>query len=312
VLKDVADRTDVFPESVQFDIFAANPDEMKRDFLTYLETKAQPLPQYMIDMLWQIGYGISYKTVLKNQVSEYYTKAIQAAQNLIRSELFDSITDLNEVRLWLGNIGGLQADKQIIATYLQQGDFTAAQSLLSQLPSSYSLSGDDLLAYNDYNTMMQLQINLMQEGRNIFDLNSSELATVNLMATQGYGSAKKQAQSILEYAYNQHFYDCPSLPDSLTLKQHYASNVFNREEAIQVSVKPNPAHTWVAFDYSLPFSEDKGEIVIIDITGQIIESIHIDQNKGQKVLDTRHIPAGVYIYKIKSSGYSSSGKLVIR
>jgi hypothetical protein len=312
VLKDVADRTDVFPESVQFDIFAANPDEMKRDFLTYLETKAQPMPQYMVDMLRQVGYGSSYKTVLKNQLANYYGDAIRAAQDILRSELCDSITDLSEVRLWLNNIGGYQADKQIIAAYLQQGDFTSAQSLLSQLPSAYSLSGDDLLAYNDYNTMMQLQINLMQQGRNVFQLDSAELASVQDMAGSGYGDAKKIARGILEHAYNQHFYDCPSLPDSLTLKHHHPPVLFNRNDAIQISVKPNPAHTWVAFDYTLPFSADEGAILIIDISGQVIENIPLNQNKGQKVIDTRLIPAGVYIYKVESSGYTSSGKLVIR
>jgi len=312
VLKNVADRTDVFPESVQFDIFAANPDEMKRDFLTYLETKAQPMPQYMVDMLRQVGYGSSYKTVLKNQLAAYWGDAVQAAQDILRSELFDSISDMGEVRLWLGNIGGYQADKQIIAAYLQQGDFTSAQSLLSQLPSAYSLSGDDLPAYNDYNTMMQLQINLMLEGRNVFQLDSAELASVQDMAGFGYGDAKKIARGILEHAYNQHFYDCPSLPDSLTLKHHHPPVLFNRNDAIQISVKPNPASTWVAFDYTLPFSVDEGSILIIDMSGQIRENIRLHQNKEQKVLDTRLIPAGVYIYKVESSGYTSSGKLVIR
>jgi hypothetical protein len=76
--------------------------------------------------------------------------------------------------------------------------------------------------------------------------------------------------------------------------------------------KPNPARTWAAFDYTLPFNAQKGKIVILDITGQHVESILIDQNKGQKVLDTRHIPTGVYVFRIESMGYTSSGKLVIR
>ncbi len=312
VLKDVADRTDVFPESVQFDIFAANPDEMNYDFLTYLETKTQPMPQYMVDMLAQVGQGTSYKTVLKNQMATYWGKAVNAAQDIIRSELFDSITDMNEVRLWLGNIGGYQADKQIIASYLQQGDYTSAQNLLTQLPSTYSLSGDDLLAYNDYNTLMQMQINLMQQGRSIFDFDSSELATVNMLATQGYGSAKKQAQSILEYAYDEHYYDCPDLPEGIALKQQHSASFSNDQDVIKISLKPNPADTWVAIDYALPFSTDEGMMYIIDISGKTIESINLSQNKGQKVVDTRKIPAGIYVFRIESLGYLNSKKLVIR
>lgn len=312
VLKDVADRTDVFPESVQFEIFAANPDEMNYEFLLYLETKAQPMPQYMVDMLRQISYGSSYKTVLNSQLTTYYSKAIQAAQDLIRSELFDSIPDMNEIRIWLGNIGGYQADRQIIASYLQEGDIANAQSLLAQLPILYSLTGDDLLEYDDYYTLMQIQINLTQEGRAINNLDSIELATVNSIASQGYGYAKKQAQGILEYAYSQHFYECPLLPDSLSLKQHHDASFYSTKDAIQISVKPNPASSWVAFDYVLPFDVSEGTIHISDISGQLIKSIFLDRNKGQKVLDTRHIPAGMYIYKIESSGFTKSGKLIIR
>lgn len=312
VLKSVADRTDVFPESVQFEIFAANPDEMNYDFLTYLETKAQPMPQYMVDMLWQVGSGTSYKTVLKNQLATYWRNAVQAAQDIIRSELIDSITDLNEIRVWLGNIGGYQVDKQVVSTYIQEGDFSSAQNLLSQMPNTYSLSGDELLAYNDYNALIQMQINLIQEERSICELDSTELATVYLMATQGYGSAKKQAQSILEYAYGQHFYDCPSLPDSIAAKQHQISEFGIAQDAIEVSIKPNPAQTWVVIDYTLPFNAENGLLLVIDITGHVIEKINLDQNNGQAVLDLRHVPAGVYIYRIESSGYSSSGKLVIQ
>lgn len=187
------------------------------------------------------------------------------------------------------------------------------QNLLSQLPVLHDLSSDALLAYYDYNTLMQFQIGMQQEGRNIFDLDSTEMATVNYLADYGYGSSKLQALGILEYAYGQHFYCCPSLPDSLTLKR-YDPNIYyyNEDDVIQVSVKPNPANTWVAIDYCLPFSASEGVLTIIDVSGQIVESKLLSQNQGQEVIDTRHLPSGVYLYKIESSGYSSSGKLVIR
>ena len=76
--------------------------------------------------------------------------------------------------------------------------------------------------------------------------------------------------------------------------------------------KPNPAHTWVAFDYTLPFNSIEGAILVFDVTGHVIKDIRLTQNKGQQVMDTRNIPAGVYIYKVESSGFSKSGKLIIR
>jgi len=65
VLIAVADQTDVFPPSAIFDIMMANPDELKRyDMLTYLETKDDPLPDYMIAILSEVAEGTTYKTAL--------------------------------------------------------------------------------------------------------------------------------------------------------------------------------------------------------------------------------------------------------
>ncbi|PIY33127.1 MAG: hypothetical protein COZ08_05745, partial [Bacteroidetes bacterium CG_4_10_14_3_um_filter_42_6] len=62
VLKEAADKTDVFTESALFDILAANPDELKKDTLiSYLENKEEPLPDYMIDLLKQLAGGTTYK-----------------------------------------------------------------------------------------------------------------------------------------------------------------------------------------------------------------------------------------------------------
>ena len=311
VLKDVADKTEVFPESVQFDIFAANPDEMRNEeFISYLENKAQPFPDYMIDILIQIGYGSSYKTVLINQMSAYYTTAIKAAQDIIRSELFDSIPDLNEVRTWLGNIGGYEMDKKIISTYMQEDNYSAALNLINALPTIYSLAGEQLIAYNNYNALMQLNINLAQQGRNIFQLDSTEIATIIDIATNGLGSAVYEAKNILETAYGYHFNNCPSLPENLPLKRHISSNS-NDQYPLNISVKPNPANNWVAFDYQLPFYATEGIIKITDMTGKILKTIPVTDSIGQKVWDVRHIQSGVYLYILESGGYKKSGKLII-
>ncbi len=312
VLVDVANKTNVFPESVQFDIFAANPDEMRNEeFLLYLENKAQPFPEYMIDLLRQVGYGSSYKTVLLNQISMYYTTAIGAAQDIVRSDLFDSITDFNEVRTWLGNIGSYSADKQIISTYLQEDSITLASNLLGTLPDAHSLTGDQLLEYNDYSTLVQLHINLVQQGRNIMQLDSTEIATITDIADYGVGSAVAQAQNMLSMLYGNHYYDCPSLPENLALKR-YDESTNSNNDALFIVAKPNPASTWVAFDYELPFYTKKGIIKITDITGKILITIPIVDSIGQKTWDVRNIKSGVYLYILEAGGTTKSGKLIIQ
>jgi hypothetical protein len=75
VLKKAADKTDVLPESVLFEILSANPDELKKEeLIKYLEDKENPLPAYMVDILKQLANGSSYKTVLLSEMASYHAK----------------------------------------------------------------------------------------------------------------------------------------------------------------------------------------------------------------------------------------------
>ncbi|MCK9448033.1 MAG: hypothetical protein M0Q41_03545 [Bacteroidales bacterium] len=145
VLKEVADKTDVFPESALFDILAANPDELKKDTLiSYLENKEEPLPEYMVNLLKQLAEGTTYKTALQQQMAGYKHAYTRAAHDIIRSLLNDTITDNVELRNWLDNLGGITSDRQIISSYISEGNFTNAYALANMLPQLYKLKDNEL------------------------------------------------------------------------------------------------------------------------------------------------------------------------
>jgi len=312
---ETADKTDVFPESAIFDIMAANPDELRKDTLiSYLENKSEPLPAYMIETLRQLADGSTYKTVLLNQMSTYYSGKVKAAQDIIRSILSDSITNLNDLRNWLDNIGGLGADKQIISTYLQEGDTSNALTLLNMLPSLYDLQNEELDAYYDYSDMVNFQITLQSQNRNLHQLDSTEIAGLLWMADSASGEARMQARNILEYAYGYHYCDCPALPDSIGLKSNSSINYGNliKSKGIEINATPNPASTWVAFDYHLALSDTEGMITISDVSGRVIKVLKVTGNQGQKAWDIRRIKPGVYIYTLNTGGLTKSAKLIIK
>ena len=176
VLREMADRTDVFPDDVLLEILSANPDELKVDtLLLYLEQKEDPLPDYMISILYQVTNNVSYKTVLKREMAQYYAAKSQAAQEILRSLANDSIFNANEYRNWLDNFGGIEADKKIVAGYFAENDTASAMALLNLLPDIYELEGSRLDAFNDYKDLVLMQYAWKQEGRTIFELDSSEL-----------------------------------------------------------------------------------------------------------------------------------------
>jgi len=313
VLRKVADKTDVFTESVIFDILAANPDELrKEELLQYLENKENPLPSYMVDILRQVAEGETYRTVLEKQMSMYRKEMTRAANDMIRSYLNDSVTDYNALRGWLDNLGGIEADKQIIATYLQEGNYQQASALANMLPTLYNLSGDVLSEHERYMALLNLHQTLQTENRHFGQLTANEKAMLENYANNGSGSSSAAAKGILATYYNAQFVDCMQAIEPASLKRGAVSpEDLAKVYGMEISVKPNPASDWAAFDYTLPDMDETATLQITDMTGKIIETITLSGKQGQKLWDTRPIKAGVYLYTMKAGIKSLSGKITI-
>jgi hypothetical protein len=313
VLKAAADRTDVLPESVIFEIMAANPDELKKEeLIKYLEDKDNPLPEYMIDILKQVAMGSTYKTVMQRQMAHYGQLKTLAAHNIIRSLLNDTIADNDELRNWFDNIGGKRADEQIIASFISEDNFTGALALANMMPALYNYTGNELAEHSYYLDILNLQISLAQQGKTIFDLDSTEINNLVFMAENSRGTAGAEAKGILEYAYGYHYCNCIGI-DNSGYKSSIAFNpgAFEKLLGIEITVEPNPAKEWAVINYSLPDSDAEGVIRISDVSGKKIETLRITGKQGQKIWDTRRIKPGVYFYTLNVYGFSKSGKIVV-
>ncbi len=315
VLKDAADKTDVFTESALFDILAANPDELKKDTLiSYLENKEEPLPDYMIDLLEQLAEGTTYKTALQEQMSEYKHNYTRAALDIVRSILNDTIMNDTLLRNWLDNLGGIEYDRQIIASFISDGNFSDAFSLANMLPQLYDLDSEELVEHNYYIDLLTLHQTLYNQGRNTYQLNSTEKAMIDNIAANSKAVAGSYAKSILEAVYNEYYPDCPNVTGTDSYKQ---GSIINSETlgmiyGLDIKVKPNPASQWAAFDFVLPDKEKSGIIIVTNVNGVVVKTLHVSGQQGQKLMDTRKFPSGVYLYTLKYGGYSKSGKMVIQ
>jgi len=319
VLTDVSDRDDVFTESVLFEILLSNPDELKKDSLMYhLRNKTNPLPQYMMNILDQVANGTTARTVMQNRMAAYRGEYTRAAGDIIRSLVNDTVLDITELRGWLANMKDFYADRDIIATYVDEGDFTNALTLANMLPSLYGLTGNDLVEHNDYVELLELYRDLYNDDRNIMQLDSAERVQVERIAFQGSGYPQAMAQAVLYgtnwESYAENPFDCPTL----TLPQggQRGGHTFTQEDlgralGLNVSVKPNPATTWTAVDYTLPAKLSKATMTVSNALGVTVMSTELNGNQGQKVLDLRGLADGVYLYTIRCGEYLQTGKLVI-
>lgn len=312
VLKVAADKTDVLPESVLFEILSANPDELRKETLIeYLENKEQPLPEYMISILKQLAGGITYKTVLMQNMARYEAEKTKAANDLIRSCLNDSYINMDYLRNWYDNLNSINADYEIVSSYLTERNYSTALAMLDIIPAVRNLAGSDLDEFNEYKDLVLWQIQLIQQGGDITSIDNTAFEMLLEIAENGSSLASLKARAMLEYGKGYHFEKCLPEAEQASFKNSEVKNAAF-ESGILITANPNPANSWVAFNYELPFNVSNGEIHVTDMHGRTIVSFMLTGTTGQQFWDTRQLEKGIYIYTLKAGNASKQGKLVIQ
>ncbi len=322
VLTAVSDRDDVFTESVLFEILLSNPEELKKDSLMdFLRNKTNPLPEYMMNILDQVANGATARTVMEARMAASRGEYTRAAGDIIRGLVNDTIINLIELRGWLGNLDDIHADHDIIATYVDEGNFTDALALANMLPTLYGLTGNDLTEHNDYVELLELYRDLYNDDRNTMQLDSTERVQVERIAHYGTGYPQSMAQAILygtdwESYTDENPFNCPDLTIVEDAKggdriYTYTQEDLSKAMGMSVSVKPNPATTWTAVDYNLPKDDTKATVTITSALGVTMLSSELNGHQGQKVLDLRHLSDGVYVYTVRCGEFVQTGKLVV-
>lgn len=305
VLKKVADKTAVFPDAVIFDIFAANPDELKKaEIIEYLENKAQPLPAYMVDVLKQMAAGETYRTSLEKTMSMYKKNMYRAAQDIIRSYTYDTVPNKYvQVRNWLDNIGGYQADMQIISTYLSENNYTDALSLANIMPGIYNLSGNDLDEHNMFLNILQLYKNVYDSGRQLPQLTEAEENIIVEIANTSNDIAGSMAKSWLRGNRNLFMelcLDCSSSGGNTKSSSVINPEVLAKIHNLTVSVSPNPTKYYTTIAYTIPETESSATLSISDMSGKVVKQNTLTAKQGQLVWNTTNVKSGIYMLILQS------------
>ncbi len=312
VLKKAADRTDVLPESIIFEVLSTNPDELKdNELMEYLQTKAVPLPEYMMEILESLKGNITYKTILQSQMAHYSLEQAKAERALLHNLVHDSISNMQMLRTQLAASHSLPMDMQIVDVFMQEGKTSEALSLANMLPQLYGLTAEALTEHNRFVSLKQLQTGLQTEGRNIFTMNETEKSVLMDLISQSTGLAGIQARNIMAFIGEYEYCDCPSVIDA-SLKTKAVSNTTNQSLlGTIVEIHPNPASSWVSFNYKLEGEKPQALLELRDAVGKTIHQAQLIQKQGEYIWDTRHIKAGTYYYSLKTSGGIKTGKVVI-
>lgn len=248
------------------------------------------------------------------QMSYYTHMYSNAAYDIIKSSLADSVVHESTIESWLIELNSYTADESRIDMYFQQGDYSNAMALLDSLQLKYQFSGYDSVEYNYYRTFKTLQFEWMYKGTYITDIAPGDISQLEYIAENSKGSAGAQARGILEFLEPDYysFADCISLPDNL--KSEAIGIGGGEKEAdglLEVSVKPNPANQYVEISYTSVEDLSMGNIKIWASSGSLIHTANLKSKAGVEKIDVSNWQPGMYFYSLTNGSNMKSGKFII-
>ncbi len=160
--------------------------------------------------------------------------------------------------------------------------------------------------YSSFVDYLNLRSSYHTYGKNIANLDSTDLDILVEAAAYFTGEAKNLANNILCFFYSA----CPSIsePESRIAKPTTAK--LTKTVGLVASVFPNPASEFASFKIETPI-DASSKLVVYDITGKVKHTEAITSK--MRIVDVRQWEDGIYIYRIfTDSNPAQTGKLIIK
>jgi Reprolysin (M12B) family zinc metalloprotease len=306
VLESAANHTAVLSHSQLYDILLANPDESKKQsMLTFLANKPVPMPGNMIQALEGATFTATARTHPEANIAYHSGRVVSAAARLTHHFLTDTLPQNSaSIALWLPRQESLESSMALVDFYLQTGNIALATQWLNDIPQQMALSPKQQVEFNHFNSLKQLQMSLLQQGKTVYDLTAGQLQPLVNLAETSRGIAGLQAKNILNNGFGGEWYDELILPDLQSGGSREAT-VKSISKKDQIYAFPNPASQQVQFHYRLENNYRAMSIKVHDGLGKLIAEIPVDNEhkEGFVSWDAAATNPGVYIYSICSQGH---------
>lgn len=171
---------------------------------------------------------------------------------------------------------------------------------------------EDLMAFEDLGTYIDLLESAASDGRKVSELKNSELdVLVNL--TNSKGLVSLTAKNVLCFFYNRCFEDEieeKSLQVSETVGQNSKEDI-NRIY-YQASLYPNPASDYSSIKWTIFEKIVNCKLKVYNSAGVVVLEKELTEVQGEDIIDTRTLSSGTYTVIIENNNErKTSDKLVI-
>lgn len=284
-----------------YEVLFKNTDALRNpEIVQKLQSKKDPMPSYMLNVLLGKTGEISAKDKLLMKLSSYSQQASTAATYVIRHYQADSIYNEGDSLLaWLGKVNTPESTWFKAGYYLNKGNYSAAQQSMSGISGMTKLQQDKHTYLAGFQTLYKTaaQSNMSQLGA------PNEGLKIQL-AQKAQLESTKEGQS---YATNwlrwgeQKVYITSTIPYPASSGKRSAGNSilvpYNGEQFNGIIVTPNPAREYINVQFT-DLEETSYEFQLLDNLGRVVRRSTLNGPTGNQSIELKQLPTGVYHYRV--------------
>jgi len=261
------------------------------------------MPDYMMAEIMQGLDQIGALESLESKIGYWSNYRSRSVNNLIREFLTDTTLINPEDSL----INLLQAETRLESKYRlafafwENNQTEEVLETLNEIPSSYSLTSEDLETYNQYLDYFDILRMMEDSNLNARKLDSSTVQTLFTIMKSNMPLISVYARGFLLKGRFMEFTEHVAFPQNAKSYPAYyflnpqKKNFPNDDKLI---LFPNPSGDYViAYFNSLDFDEC-GSIKIDNLQGKELERIKLDSRQNQVVIDLSAFSNGLYIVSL--------------
>lgn len=276
-------------------IIAANPDVAHdEELLKMLLEKVNPMDNWMIDFLRNMGTYTTDRTTLEWMFSQKSTERNQLAWEIISRLTEEEYINFSEIYSYLDIIGSPGAMYMKVEDFASKGDFNAAFNVLNNMQTD-KMDRWEKMEYQGMISWMSLLQTLSTSNRTIYDLDSTELNNLRTYADNylPYGKVGVYAKNVLDiFEPGMHPFDLV-LPEPNKAPKSGKRTLKTLEKGeISISAFPNPSDDKVIIE--LNQNLEFGNITVYNVKGEKV-SFTSFKNAVFVELNVEKLASGMYI-----------------
>ena len=253
---------------------------------------------------------------LLDQMSDLSAQMGDLARAEIRNILNDSVPDMALLKEWYSAItvaapaaGDIPVSAyQLAEVYSEEGDLSAARTLLSALPQQFS---PDEAARNEYANYMALQQLRETVAGNWYTMTDTDIAAMQQVAEYDNGRAARMAKEILCFFHHICYEDDPLWDlDGIgerALRGDGACPTATTNDGT-LRLHPNPATHTLTVETTSPIRE----ITVYDLAGRVMMTADGGANNHSplRIMDVSSLPNGIYLLRAVTDSGVETGRFV--